>query len=228
MTSRVKPDTLGGRNPSFFIAMEEILTLPQSLYVFRSSKNILDNTLEQVKQLEWKRNAKNEISTNLFLHKEDNFKEVSEWIRECVLEVVSKIQYVCEDFKIIQMWATKTTFQEWHHPHHHNNSVISAIYYLTDSNSHTWFSIPSIWDDEIVNKNSPLRLCYEEEDKSLRPVHKQPTEAGTLIIFPSHLHHSVNEHLMDPDPRYTIAVNLFPSGRIGKYEYYSGLTIHID
>jgi len=225
LTFKVKPDTLGGATLLFY-CMEKILTLPQSLYLFKSSASLLQDTLEKVKGIAWKQNVHNYISQDLFLQKQYQFKEISEWIRECILEVKDELEYVCEDFRITQMWATKTTFKQSHHTHKHTNTIISGIYYLTDSNAETWFSIPSIWDDDKNCLDKHLRLCYAD-DHGLRPLHVQPSIAGNLLIFPSNLYHSVNEHLIDPEPRYVMAFNSFPSGQIGKYDYYSGITLDV-
>jgi ectoine hydroxylase-related dioxygenase (phytanoyl-CoA dioxygenase family) len=41
---------------------------------------------------------------------------------------------------------------------------------------------------------------------------------GTIVLFPSHLNHSVEENLSNQN-RYSIAFNFFVKGKFGKEEY---------
>ena len=45
-------------------------------------------------------------------------------------------------------------------------------------------------------------------------IHKEPTKSGHLLIFPSHLIHSVDENLSEHS-RYSVSFNSFFSGQVG-------------
>ena len=129
--------------------------------------------------------------------------------------------YKCDKLAISQMWANKAEHGNWHHPHLHPFSIISAIFYITDSPAITWFSIDNFW---IANyKNLPLPLA---EDFQGNPyiVHKEPSVKGKLLLFPSHLLHGVSEHKGD-SPRYTISFNTFPAGLVGNCKKLASVVI---
>jgi hypothetical protein len=104
-----------------------------------------------------------------------------------------------------------------HHGHTHPNSFISGVFYLSHSNpedgGNTLFykEQPSLWRKNIFSHR-------QGEWFRIRP------EAGKLILFPSMLYHSVEPHNSE-SPRYSIAFNTFPTGKLGYAVAASGLNI---
>lgn len=100
-------------------------------------------------------------------------------------------------------------------PTYPSNSIISGIFYVTNSNANTWFSTPNIWTTFNGENYDNLKLNYDISKN--RIIHKQQTIRGDLIIFPSSLYHSVDEHLIAEQDRYSMSFNTFPSGKIGNF-----------
>lgn len=109
---------------------------------------------------------------------------------------------------ITECWGNRTDRFQRHHAHTHRNSILSGIWYLTDSTGATTdFTYPNPWgfmqDFMPVLKQDKLVLR-----KSIVP------EVGKLIIFPSNLRHSTSPNTTN-DPRFSIAFNAFFDGKIG-------------
>lgn len=206
--------------------MEKLNILPQFIYKFKSTDELLISTLNEIKNLTWQinENQTNYITEyGINLKNIKNFSNLHQWVTKCFIEVKNDLNYMCSNVEIIQSWANKSEHKMWHHGHIHPNSVFSAIYYLTDSESFTWFSIPSIWDS-----NNILKLDSEENSypKNARTIYKEKSKSGNLLIFPSNLFHSVDEN-KDYQTRYTISFNAFPSGIIGNFDKKMGMEIKI-
>lgn len=200
--------------------MEKLYILPQYIFKFKSSDELLQDTLTKVKNLKWITNKYNLRSKDYHLNKRDDFKKLHKWFNKCIKQVTNEMQYPFSDIKITQTWANKSDIKNWHHSHIHPNSLISGIYYLTNSESCTWLSVKNIWN---FSENSPLQInCKQEE---LDVVHKQSSEEGTLILFPSNLNHSVDD--AQKNTRYTISFNTFPSGEVGNFYNLSGMKIKV-
>lgn len=198
--------------------MEKINILPQTIYKFYCDKRILEKSFEYIKNLEYMPITHNLSSKDYRLNTHRKLNKLHDWFQSCVNEVVNDLN--CNDeLAITQSWATKSMSGQWHHPHSHPYSIVSGVFYLTDSNAETWFSIPSIWD-------LPNVFCHSIDKNDSIVIHKNKTEKGCLVIFPSSLFHSVNEHY-DSEPRYILSFNTFFNGSIGKLEAASGAHLKI-
>ena len=72
---------------------------------------------------------------------------------------------------------------------------------MPEFKTHNLWPIP-VYEDNNVNAE---RYCVDLEE-------------GTILIFPSHLEHSVNENKSNQN-RYSIAFNFYVRGTFGKEEY---------
>lgn len=211
--------------------MEKFDILPQIIFKFQSSDELLKNTYEKVSELSWRNNQLNMVSVNSYLHREPEFGELCEWFNECILKVKREVGFLCDQLKITQCWANRTDQSQAHHPHTHPNSVVSAIYYLNAS-SPTVFEIPSIWRtfyhsetiDSLFQPGQSLNLFLPEDFETV--FHRVEAVPGTLLMFPSTLRHGVEDNSSE-DSRYTISFNTFPSGDIGNFRSLSGLRIEV-
>lgn len=211
--------------------MEKIEILPQTVFKFQSSNELLKDTYEKVRELSWRDNQLNLVSVNSYLHREPEFKELCEWFDECILKVKREVGFMCDQLKITQCWANRTDTSQAHHPHTHPNSVVSAIYYLNES-SPTVFEIPSIWRtfynseslDSLFQPGQSLNLFLPDYYDSV--LHRVEAVPGTLLLFPSTLRHGVEDNPSD-DSRYTLSFNTFPCGDIGNFRALTGLRIEV-
>ncbi len=210
--------------------MEKINILPQFIYKFNfPDTQIISKIIWELENEEWQKNDSNYNSLNTLLHKNSKYFEICNWFYECVQKVKNDLSIECDEIKITQCWANKAHYGEWHHPHTHSNSIISGIFYLNNSNSNTWFSIPSFWNfiKSVDYNDINVKLSYENGLNKTRVIYKHPTTPGELIIFPSSLYHSVDDHLIMDKNRYSISFNTFPSGKIGKLSCLSGLELEV-
>ena len=195
--------------------MEILQILPQQIFKFKCDKHLLKSTLA-ILQKEKIRPDNRETwkvkqTHNTRLNKDKNYKDIHIWVRDCLNQVKEKLKLRCERIEITSSWGNVADVNQWHWSHSHPNSFISAILYLTDSNAHTWFSMDNFWtgnDTNIV-------------------IHKQPTIAGELLIFPSTLVHSVDQHTVKNVKRYSLSFNAFPCGLIGNLDYSAGIILEV-
>ena len=148
------------------------------------------------------------------------------WIKKCLMEVKNELNLQCTRMEITQSWANTAEKGDVMWSHTHPNSFMSGILYLTNSNASTIFSMDNIWINYFNNESHTIKLKYADHDGTLVH-HKQKTVEGDLIIFPSNLVHTVDEHSIDDYDRYTISFNSFPAGVIGNMNDLQGLMIEV-
>ena len=206
--------------------MKTIEVCPQKIYEFQADDDLTSLTKSLLVNQEWTSNVTKEgwltnaLSRDKRLHNDERFKPFTNWLEECIELVRSEQNYECEKLSITQMWGSIGGYKSWHQTHTHNYSIISGVFYLTNSNARTWFSVPSIW--ERLNHSMPVTRHNTTE-----PISKITSEKGKLIIFPSSLTHSVDEHMDPENNRYTMSFNTFPSGEVGDFSAAAGLNIEV-
>lgn len=198
--------------------MVKVGVFQTNFYTFKCDADLLQITKKHVEVLNWRAGMKNEVSGDL--HNAKAFSHVHAWMQDCVNELRQDLKLPFDDLPIIQSWANKSHKGMWHHGHKHDFSFLSGIFYLNTSESgRTWFSVENVWFDHA--------LIYFKQKDSNALMHKEKPEAGKLILFPSHIHHSV-EDWQDDQPRYTIAFNTFPCGNFGIPDEKSSLSLTIN
>lgn len=210
--------------------MEKLKILPQEILRFKCPDDTLTSeVLYNLRKEKWKDSVYNYSTIDSFLHKRLEYEKLNQWFKTCLEKSRQEMNIACEQLKITQCWANKSKINQWHHTHIHSNSLVSAIFYVTNSDACTWFSVKNIWDFcNYSNSNAFIRLYPSEYDINKEYViHKQKTIAGELIIFPSSLYHSVDEHKDASSDRYSISFNSFPCGKIGRFETMAGLNIDV-
>lgn len=197
--------------------MNKLHILPQYIYSFQAPSKLVNKTLHLLQDEEYVKNHGN-FHTN-HLHEKEKYRKLKKWINKCLRECLDDLetdQFV-SDIKVCLMWGNKSGHNQWHHTHSHPQSILSGILYLTDNDSRTWFSVRNIWTNFSNNteekwpRNFPSIFAGKT---STDVIHKEPTKRGHLLIFPSHLIHSVDENLSEHD-RYSISFNSFFSGQVG-------------
>ena len=117
----------------------------------------------------------------------------------------------------VEMRITTSWLNRYHkghstHQHHHSNSIISGVYYLEDCDKsapiqfHRAPGYVNLWPNTI---NLPIKTHNALNIDIITVIPK----AGELIMWPSHLAHSVPPNQSDT-PRHTIAFNTFIKGTL--------------
>lgn len=203
--------------------MERVSAFTQWLYKFEAPPLVLNqaqvlafSTQYRLNQVNLTSEVEDTISSPLLLG-------VREWVDECLREVKEDLGLECEELRSTVEWFNKSEQEMWHQEHVHSNSFLSGILYLSPSGSVTRFKFPGLWSEQFTL----LNLVAASNEKV---THEQPTEVGTMVVFPSKLLHGVTAHDL-PEPRYTMAFNAFPSGLLGShspnhYRRFAHLTVN--
>lgn len=183
--------------------MEKLEIMPQYVYKFTLPDELLNKSLEYSTQLDYSKENQKIL----------DFKELPEltsFIEKSLEEIRLAEDIRFEYIKPHLMWINKKAPGAYAPRHVHPNSLFSGIIYLTTSDCRTWFSIPNMWNPN-ASREYPSPFRY---NSNVNPeiIHKQPSIAGTMLVFPSELPHSVDNN-KSPMVRYTIAFNAFPCGK---------------
>ncbi len=180
------------------------------LYKFKCPEDILLETFENVKLLNFDKNCGNYMS-NLRINNLKKFEKINQWFQLSIDSVFHdlKLPETFKRIKLTESWANKTDKGEFHHEHHHAHSYLSGVLYLNNNYScRTFFKSKNLWysDDFLFE----IHKQRGTENFSEYNFFEEKTVAGNLLIFPSKLKHFVNENEEDNNPRYTIAFNAYP------------------
>jgi len=155
----------------------------------------------------------------------DDLKDLKQEIHNCVNQYVFDYMKVSDnqfELTILNSWINRHNSGDWAQSHFHGNSIISGVYYLKTNNStgQISFNRPAPSGGFLTSSfyfNLKELTEYNCDNYTLKP------EDGDILLFPSHLEHSVgkNESI---DTRYSLAFNVFFKGTIGKNEH--ELTVH--
>ena len=197
--------------------MNKLHILPQYIYSFQANPKLVDKTIFLLNEEEYLNNAGNFHTHHL--HEKKKYCKLKKWFNKCLRECLDDLETtrLVSDIKVCLMWGNRSENNQWHHTHSHPQSILSGIFYLTDNDSRTWFSVRNIWTNFSNNteekwpRNFPAVFAGKNTNDV---IHKEPTKSGHLLIFPSHLIHSVDENLSE-HVRYSVSFNSFFSGQVG-------------
>jgi len=136
------------------------------------------------------------------LERREEFQELYSWFYECLEDYRKTFRYDCDTFEIVLSWANKSDKTGAHKPHIHPNSFLSAIYYISENPSPTFFEDPryQIRTGIVIRSATPIG----------HNVWPCPSETGSLVIFPSWLEHYTDAQENLKGWRYTISFNVLP------------------
>jgi len=110
---------------------------------------------------------------------------------------------------ITQSWLNITNNNQQHHSHAHPNSFVSGVLYLQTG------------PDDVIMFTSPMHQSIEIQPKQYTKLNsvtfKKTVMRGDLIIFPSHLQHSV-PIITGHYNRISLSFNTFIQGSLGNEE----------
>lgn len=148
----------------------------------------------------WKDNKVIEQTYSSDLHKDNKYKVLVDFFNDSLDKIKEIREHDTEKFKVVSMWANKTSKNGFHRPHYHPNSYYSGVFYLSEG-SPTYFK-----DSNIFRTASLLNVSSNEPKENA--YFGQP---GGLLIFPSWLYHGTHDN--GTDCRMTISFNSLPSGK---------------
>lgn len=126
------------------------------------------------------------------------------------------------NFELQNSWVVKHNRGDWAHRHCHKNSMISGILYLNvDQNSGSLiFHKDNGWENIFPKM---IEFPYKDFNNLNALTWAIKPKIGEIVLFPSHLDHSVTENLSHIT-RYCLAFNFFARGTFGVYrgDYHVG------
>lgn len=168
------------------------------------------NFLIELCQTDTLNEGNNKSSSNKYILNHSELTNLKKYFDSKIEEYTRKYLKISNNtqFYITQSWVNETPQGTSHHVHSHPNSILSAVYFLTESLSPinfrreaTLFSSFQFEVDEYNNLNSE---SWE-----------MPDVKNSLYLFPSTLKHLVPLN-NNKEIRYTISFNVFAKGIIGK------------
>jgi uncharacterized protein (TIGR02466 family) len=186
---------------------------PQAVIGLNKLKVDHNKVLEYIQNLEFKISGASELKEAECYHSKnfyilENISYLKEEIYNNIKNYLNNIMKLNIDFQFTTSWVTKTPPNGFSQKHVHANSFLSGVYYpIGDKNfSVKFYRKNDFWSIETIEYNSLNAEWYA----------LNITENGILILFPSHLLHSIEKNLSDKT-RYSIAFNTLPLGEVGKH-----------
>ena len=137
------------------------------------------------------------------LHRRDEFATLVGCIHDAARSIL-RFLHVADDAacEITGCWATVLAPGAAHKLHSHPNNFLSGVYYLRTSPGADTINFHDPRKQTGVIRPPVLALSAENTDQVVVPV-----SAGTLLMFPSYLEHSVDATSSD-DERISVSFNL--------------------
>ncbi len=120
-------------------------------------------------------------------------------------------------FYLLNSWSNIHGPGEYSQIHCHANSIISGVYYPIFPKKSGGLYLHKSWNyKNLIDQN--IMLDFEEYNYITASKYLLDIEEGTIVMFPSHLDHSVEKNNSN-EKRYSIAFNFYVRGKFGKEEY---------
>lgn len=191
---------------------------PTGVGCFKFHRELTKKEYSFMEKQERKPNVGNETSANRKILEHSQFKELKKFIQESVDTYFKEIISPLKDVKlnITQSWLNYTEPNHFHHRHAHPNSVLSAVFYVNAN--------PEFDKIYFYNPRNYNQIYFAVKNWNLFNSQSWwlPVGSGDLVIFPSHLEHSV-EMKEGNNLRISLALNTFPSGYVGDDDSLTGL-----
>ena len=145
---------------------------------------------------------------------QDKYKKFREWIEEQGKGFVKDIMghYLQDTMIVTDSWVNICERGGNQHAHNHVNSLISGVYYVskTDSHSSTYFvRKESMGAINSATATVPTMSIPFEQKTEFNQEGEMQVNEGDLVLFPSTVLHGYKTNY--EDDRVTIAMNLMPS-----------------
>jgi len=187
--------------------------------IYENSIDVRYEWLEKVKNIDYE-NMQTEngiISKNRYIL--DEIPDLKKEILDHCKKFTKLYMYATDkvDFYLQNSWIVKHKKDHWGQIHYHGNSILSGVYYLkTPPNSGNINFHKNCLHMNIFPPS--IRMEYDTVNYFNVDQYTLIPKEGKIVLFPSHLQHSVDINKSDID-RYSCAFNFYLKGRLGKQEY---------
>ena len=145
------------------------------------------------------------------LYKRSEYYNFTKSVLSFTAEILDKMSYVYEGFRVTDMWSNVLKPGETHKPHTHANNLLSGVYYpYAEETSGIVFMDPR--PQASVIKPAMKELLLDTCD-----VYQYDSNTNKIIVFSSWLQHFVPLNNSKSD-RISIAWNIQITGKVGRSE----------
>jgi uncharacterized protein (TIGR02466 family) len=157
-----------------------------------------------------------EETAERFILNRPEFADLKRVIDSKIAEYVHEALGVNNTFtwEITTSWVNKAKPGDWHANHWHSNSLISGVVYLK-TNPKTGVVCFHKGERYYNMFNETFGIEFDKETDYSTPTIGVVPSTHTILMFPSHLAHSVCEN-ESTETRYSLAFNVFPRGTVGQ------------
>jgi uncharacterized protein (TIGR02466 family) len=193
---------------------------PTALGMANLGRLITKDEMDYIYSLEMGPNSGNLVSIQRRVLDAPAMADIREFIESNIETYLREIMCGSDQVRleITQSWVNVTQPGQFHHHHKHPNSVISGVFY-----------------PQAIAERDRIHFSREVGPETIRidPVEFNtfnssiwwiPVRTGSLILFPSGLHHKV-EDLPPGDERISLSFNTFAVGNLGSRDDLTGLYI---
>jgi len=159
-----------------------------------------------------------ERSKNSYILNEPQAQDLSTFILVQIKEFATQLGHYHTDFKFGQSWLSYKHPGQHHTMHTHPNSIISGVLYFGEPSEST----PAIkfHDTSLGIKGNIMRPKKVKDKREFKYAHETfaiDFQPGLMVLFPSHLHHSVPMNKSN-NVRCSLAFNSVPVHGLGEEE----------
>jgi uncharacterized protein (TIGR02466 family) len=193
---------------------------PTALGMADLGRLITKTEMDYIYSLEMGPNSGNLVSVQRRVLDAPAMADIREFIESNIETYLREIMCGSDQVRleITQSWVNVTQPGQFHHHHKHPNSVISGVFY-----------------PQAMAERDRIHFSREVGPETIRidPVEFNtfnssiwwiPVRTGTLVLFPSGLHHKVEE-VTAGDERISLSFNTFPVGNVGNRNDLTGLYV---
>ena len=163
--------------------------------------NFVDSIIYQDKNMP----GGNLRSDSIFILNTNQMKRIKDFIQGCLNVYVDRVYGSNQRLHITISWLNKNKPGTGHHMHNHSNSIVSGVFYFRTNTPLTLHR---------KDKHKIIDLDVKEFNQYNSSTLRLQTSPGDLILFPSHMLHSVEPNA-DSDERISLAFNTFYKGEVG-------------
>jgi len=186
---------------------QNVPLFPVRCFNFQASSSLVEDTLEKVKKLDYRRyNEPEGVGTSNDIHTNPEFNGLHDWFQKCIDTLHVDNGWQADRIVVNKSWVNRSDANTGHHhdPHRHPMSYLSGIFYLTEGP-------PTVFLDPLAQREwAQLHLDGGPAKDCRQFIHGG---VGGCFIFPSYMIHASVENLEAID-RYSIAFNTFPQGNL--------------
>jgi len=187
---------------------------PIGLGVFKRTVPITSEELETVSSSIAVKNTYNLGGNDYRLLNRPELKSISEFCSACADLYYNTMMGHKSKVEITESWSNETKPGQRHHSHQHKNSIISGVFYLSDTSESAIEFLSPTRSISTIEDHVPDENLHDFNTNTMLIT----TPPNTCVVFPSWLEHQVKIN-SGVESRYSIAFNTFFSKgqTIGKH-----------